>query len=184
MKNTEDNRLESTLASENDEAKSNEHNAEPSTTLVATTTVSQKTSQCGNGENTTAEPQLNLNLDDKRKEAEDRLAKISQTQQDCVNSALQQARSVAISPEATASMPATKTAEGDPKIDNSVNVPQEAVKENSLNALLMGEHLLSPLEGLEKIKKSHHLQMDKLIAGIEAVMTQETTASKVIKANE
>jgi hypothetical protein len=113
-----------------------------------------------------------LEAKNKRKAAENALAEINNKQQENMKTAMKPKKLSADLPEQTVSK-SVKTAPSSNTEGESNAFLSESEVANSLNSLL-----------IEKIKTSHQLQMNKLIADIEAVMLKEPAATKVEKDND
>ncbi len=124
-----------------------------------------------------------LEANNKRKAAEKALAETNKKQQESMKCAMKQNKCSTDLPTNTASKEVESTSSSNLKDESSTFLSESEIT-NSLNALLMGKSLLSPLAGLEKLKSSHQLQMDKLIADIEAVMVKKPVVTKVEKDND
>ncbi len=124
-----------------------------------------------------------LEADNKKKAAEKALAETNKKQQESMKSAMTQSKGSTELSTNTASKEVGSTSSSNLNDESSTFLSEPEIT-NSLNALLMGKSLLSPLAGLEKLKSSHQLQMDKLIADIEAVMVKKPVVTKVENDND
>jgi len=122
-----------------------------------------------------------LDIKNKRAAAEAALKKVIEKQKQSLDSTMLEEKKSAELAQATAAS-LIEVALTSNTINESFVTEEQAEKVSPMDALLIGDHLLSPEAGLEKIKASHSIQMAKLIENIEAVMTKELTAT-VLKNN-